>query len=120
MLFCDLTLDNVVLWSGVPCLNGVGIKSSNYIDFDGNLIFIDQQGKADPTFEGLGSRFLLLYVTTGLPNRVVPLQATPTQRLSIVLNQQNCVLSIYEKEAPYNEVVVYADDYADDYYEELT
>jgi hypothetical protein len=31
--------------------------------FIGNLLFVDTQGSSDPTYDGLGSRFSLVYLT---------------------------------------------------------
>ena len=34
-----------------------------YTGFIGNLLFIDTQGNSDPSYDGLGSRFSLVYLT---------------------------------------------------------
>lgn len=97
MLYCDLTLDSTVLWTGVPCMYALPIKSAMYIPFIGNLVFIDTEGASDPTYDGLMSRYYLFYYdASDVPASIVPLQAVPSQELAIVLGGQNCVLSIYE------------------------
>lgn len=98
MLYCDLSISDVVIWTGVPCLTGVNIKSSSYLNFIGALIFVDTVGNLDPTYTELVDRFILLYITDGQPNIQVPLQAIPAQQLNIILSSQNCVLSFYEKD----------------------
>lgn len=99
MLFCDIMVNGTPLWYGVPCLNGVDINSASYLGFVGHLAFEDMQGVSDPSYTGLGSRFVLIYFVDGTtPNVQVPLQAVPSQQQNIILNNQNCVLSIYEKD----------------------
>lgn len=39
------------------------LVNAQYRGMRGELIFIDTQGSSDPAFSGLGTRFLLLYVT---------------------------------------------------------
>ena len=104
MIYCDLSINDIVIWSGVPCLNGVSIKSSSYIPFSGNLIFFDNQKNSDPTYDQLGTRYLLTFISaTADPAtstsfmQFVPLQPIPSQVVHVVLDGQNCTLSIYEK-----------------------
>jgi hypothetical protein len=97
MLYCDLTLDSTVLWTGVRCMYATPIKSANYINFIGNLVFIDVSGTNDPTYDGLMSRYFLVYLdANGIYQSIVPLQPVPSQKFAIVINGQNCVISIYE------------------------
>lgn len=99
MLYCDLTVDGVVKWTGVPCLNGVDINSFAYLDFIGSLVFVDSMGKTNPIYTGLADRYVLLYIVSGQDNVQIPLQAIPSQQFAIVLNDQNCVMSFYERDA---------------------
>ena len=91
---------------GVPCKNGVAVKSSGYIPFSGNLMMVDTQGLEDPTFELLGSRFQLVFVSDIAPPtsssyvQTIPLDAVPSQSLKVTLDLQNCTISIYEKPTP--------------------
>jgi hypothetical protein len=57
-MFVDLNDISVAILArnGVPLTN-------NYSGFQGNLVIIDTQGVDDPTYEGLGGRFQLVYLT---------------------------------------------------------
>lgn len=48
---------------GVICENLNRIVRSLYLGFSGDLVFADTQGDEDPIFTGLGTRFLLGYLT---------------------------------------------------------
>lgn len=98
MLYCDLEVGNVPVWYAVPCLNGVPIDSRSYLPFVGDLIFIDTEGANDPTYDGLAGRYALLYIQSGQPSLQIPLQAVPSQQVSVTLGSQNCTLSIYLRE----------------------
>jgi len=69
-LYCDVSVNNSPITTGVLCLNMVRIVRSAYLGFIGDLMFIDQQGTftppstgLDPSSPGLGTRFLLCYLT---------------------------------------------------------
>lgn len=64
-LFCDLYMDNVLVVGGAICQNLNRIVRSAYLGFVGDLAFIDTQGTDDPVYTGVGSRFLLLYLSPG-------------------------------------------------------
>ena len=101
MLYCDLTIDSAVIWTGVPCLNCVAVNSYPYLNFFGYLFFVDTQGITDPSYLGLNDRFVLFYAgDTSDSIVVVPLQATPAQTLNVILGGQNCTLSFYDKSTP--------------------
>lgn len=99
MLYCDAIVNGKVAWTGVPCLNGVPINLRAYLGLEGKLVFLDSTGSADPYYEGLADRFLLLYVLPGQENLQVPLKAVPAQQFDVVLADQNCTLSLYTREA---------------------
>ena len=61
-VFCDLFVDNAPIIQGVLCLNANYIVRSLYLGFIGDLAFFDTQGTSDPTYTGLGDRFLLIYL----------------------------------------------------------
>lgn len=61
-LFCDVYVNDVLIIGGVLCENGNRIVRSVYLGFVGDLIFTDTKGITDPTFNGLGSRYLLFYI----------------------------------------------------------
>lgn len=62
-LFCNVYIDNVLVIGGVICQNINRIVRDVYLGFVGDLIFEDLQGDADPQYAGLGSRWVLCYVT---------------------------------------------------------
>ena len=55
----DTVIDNVI------CRDGVDLVTQEYPGFAGNLGFVDLQGKSDPEYMGLGTRYLLLYKEKG-------------------------------------------------------
>jgi hypothetical protein len=60
-LYIDVSMNGVPLPSGVLCLNGVRIIRDKYWNFIGDLAFIDTEGSEDPSYSGLGSRWVLVY-----------------------------------------------------------
>ena len=58
-------LDNVVIQSGILCLDRVRMMDSNYDGFVGGFMFIDSQGNANPDYTGIGSRWNLYYLEAG-------------------------------------------------------
>ena len=61
-MYMDLTVNEVPIMQGVPCLHGNKMVRYPYLGFKGDLIFIDNDGESDPQWEGLGSRYLLYYI----------------------------------------------------------
>lgn len=61
-LYCDLSVNDKAIISGVACKNIGLIVRSKYLGFQGDLAFYDTQGDSDPTTPGLGSRYLLQYI----------------------------------------------------------
>lgn len=61
-LFFDLTLDDAPIVTGVLCHDRVRLVQEAAYGFIGDLAFIDTQGTSDPTYDGLGSRYLLAYI----------------------------------------------------------
>jgi hypothetical protein len=62
-VFLDLLVDGNPIVTGVLCLNNNYLVRSIYLGFQGDLFFSDTQGASDPTFDGLGGRFVLVYVS---------------------------------------------------------
>ena len=60
-LYFDLSLDSGTIVQSMICLNLVGLVREAYLGFSGQLAFIDTQGISDPTYDGLGSRYQLVY-----------------------------------------------------------
>jgi hypothetical protein len=63
-LFCDLYVSNNLIIAGVICQNKNRIVRDSYLGFVGDLSFIDSQGTSDPTYPGLGTRYLFCYLDT--------------------------------------------------------
>ena len=106
MLYCDLSIDGTAIFTGVACLNLVPLNARTYIGLAGNLGFLDTQGTSDPTWDGLGTRYVLCYQDSGIdadgdvePSDVsiIPLDAVPSQSLTVTLDGFNCALSVYER-----------------------
>jgi hypothetical protein len=62
-LFMDVIVNNVLIIGGVVCENLNRIVRSAYLGFIGDFVFLDTQGTSDPTYTGLGSRYVLIYLT---------------------------------------------------------
>lgn len=60
-LYIDLSVNNIAVLTGVICLDRVLIVRESYFGFLGDLSFVDTQGTSDPTYDGLGSRYQLVY-----------------------------------------------------------
>ena len=61
-LYCDLSVAGSLLIGGVVCQNLNRIVRDAYLGFVGDLAFVDTQGSDDPTADGLGTRFQLVYL----------------------------------------------------------
>lgn len=61
-LYIDLYLNSAPIVTGVICENANRIVRDAYFGFVGDLMFVDTQDSADPTYDGLGTRYLLFYV----------------------------------------------------------
>lgn len=62
-LFVDVNVNGKDIVTGVIARDAVPLVCREYAGFSGNLLFIDTQGKSDPSYTGLGSRFALVYLT---------------------------------------------------------
>lgn len=64
-LYCDLVCTTMVNGGlfGVICENLNRIVRDLYLGFLGDIAFFDTQGTSDPTFDGLGGRYQLAYLT---------------------------------------------------------
>lgn len=62
-LYVDTNVNGVDISVGVLAMNMVPLVPTVYLGFAGNLVFLDTQGTSDPTYDGLGSRYQLLYLT---------------------------------------------------------
>lgn len=64
-LYFDLSVDGNSIVSCVLCRDRVVLVTQAYLGFIGNLAFLDTQGNTDPSYDGLGSRYLLIYTGVG-------------------------------------------------------
>lgn len=61
--FVDINADGVNIVSGIIARDAVPLVCREYTGFIGNLLFIDTQGSNDPSYDSLGSRWSLVYLT---------------------------------------------------------
>lgn len=63
-MFCDIYVNNTLIVGGVICQNRNRIKRYGYLDFVGDVFFIDTQGELDPYYTGIGTdgRYKFCYV----------------------------------------------------------
>jgi len=62
-LFVDVNVNGSDVANAVLARDVVPLVPTTYLGFVGNLLFTDTQGYSDPTFDGLGSRYQLVYLT---------------------------------------------------------
>jgi hypothetical protein len=65
-LYMDVLVNNVLIIGGVICENLNRIVRSLYLGFQGDFVFIDNQGNTDPAYTGLGgadARYSLAYLS---------------------------------------------------------
>ena len=60
-LYCNLIANNNSIFNTMICLNLVGLAREAYLGFVGQLAFVDTKGTSDPTYDGLGARYQLVY-----------------------------------------------------------
>lgn len=60
-IFVDLYEQDRAVVLGVKGLDRVGMVRGSYLGFAGQLFFVDTQGAEPPSYEGLGTRWLLLW-----------------------------------------------------------
>lgn len=58
-------LDNVIVQSGILCVDRARMMNSNYDRFVGGFMFMDSQGAANPETSGIGTRWNLYYLESG-------------------------------------------------------
>jgi hypothetical protein len=64
-MFCNFWLGNgsAPTLAGRICLDRTLIVRDAYLGFSGDLAFFDAQGTSDPTYDGLGTRYFLYYLS---------------------------------------------------------
>lgn len=73
-VFIDILLDNNIVVAGVLCENTHLIIRNSYFGYAGDFAFYDTQGTDDPIYTGLGTRFILVYLT---PDDIAALPLPP-------------------------------------------
>ena len=61
-LLADVLLNGTLIAASVLCYNNNRIVRAAYTGFVGDLSITDTQGDSDPTYDGLGSRYQLIYL----------------------------------------------------------
>ena len=62
-LYFDLTVNGTVITTCAICLNRNRLLiNRQYFGVVGDFVFVDTQGDSAPQYQGLGSRFLLVYL----------------------------------------------------------
>lgn len=65
-LFMDVFVNNGLIIGGVLCKNLVRIVRNAYLNFIGDFVWYDITNSGlDPTYDGVGSRYLLVYLEQG-------------------------------------------------------
>ena len=62
VLYMDVFVNNAPIATARQCENANRIIRYGYLGFIGDFIFQDTQGQNDPTYDGLGSRYVLQYL----------------------------------------------------------
>ena len=61
-VFLDLYVANALVIAGALCRDRNPVVRSVYLGFVGDLQFFDTEGLDDPSYAGIGSRWLLAYL----------------------------------------------------------
>lgn len=64
-LFISVYVDDSLIVGGVSCRNLTKIVRERYRGFVGDLMFQDTQGADDPSYPGMGTRWVLCYLEAG-------------------------------------------------------
>lgn len=62
-MFVDVNANGADISTCVIARDAIPLVPTTYLGFVGNLLFTDTQGTSDPTYDGLGSRYQLVYLT---------------------------------------------------------
>lgn len=70
-LYMNLSVNDELIVGDTICRNQDRIVRDLYLGFSGDFFFNDTQGTSDPNYAGLGSRYVLVFITPGeLPDGV--------------------------------------------------
>ncbi|OBP11392.1 MULTISPECIES: Ig domain-containing protein [unclassified Pseudomonas] len=62
-MYLDVILEGETILAGVLCRDRVRCVRQAYLGFIGDLAFMDTEGTDDPVYSGLGSRWVLMYLS---------------------------------------------------------
>lgn len=77
-IFVNLYVNDALVIGGVIAEDRNRIVRSLYLGFIGDLAFFDIQGKADPYYTGIGTRYVLAYLS---PDEIDAADAALAERL---------------------------------------
>lgn len=98
MLLMDLAVNNTQIFTGQPCFDRIFIQRHPYLQYGGGFFFQDTQGFSAPSYDGLNTRYLLIYKSEdGAALWSLPVQAVPNQSLTTILDNQNIAINLYEQ-----------------------
>ena len=60
-LYFDIEKNGIIILEGRICQNKNPLVPYKYLDFSGNIYFVDTIANNDPVYNGLGSRYFLVY-----------------------------------------------------------
>lgn len=63
-LYMNVWISDTLTVAGAICQNLNPVMHADYLGIGGDFIFVDTQGSDDPTYDGLGSRYILTFKTT--------------------------------------------------------
>ncbi len=64
-LYMNVWLNDALIVAGAICQNLNPVMHAAYLGLGGDFVFMDTQGSDDPTFDGLGERYVLTFCDTG-------------------------------------------------------
>lgn len=62
-LYIDLDVSGTPVMGGAICSDRTNVKQFKTMPFRGGLYFVDTKGRDAPQFEGLGTRWVLMYLS---------------------------------------------------------
>lgn len=63
-LFMDVWQNGARVVAGAICQNMNPVIHADYLGLGGDFVFVDTQGTDDPSYDGLGDRFVLTFTAT--------------------------------------------------------
>lgn len=60
-LFMNVWLNDVQVVAGAICQNLNPVVHADYLGLGGDFVFVDTEGSDDPTYDGLGGRYVLTF-----------------------------------------------------------